>query len=36
LRTVERTLQHCRQQLTAFLTDHEQPPSRPHAECPVD
>ena len=29
LRTVERTLQHCRQQLTAYLHDHEQPP--PHA-----
>jgi len=29
LRTVERTLQHCRQQLTAFLTDHEQPPPPP-------
>jgi RNA polymerase sigma factor (sigma-70 family) len=37
LRTVERTLQHCRQQLTAFLNDHEQPPAAaPHAECPVD
>ena len=37
LRTVERTLQHCRQQLTAFLTtDHEQPAAAPHAGCPVD
>ncbi len=36
LRTVERTLQHCRQQLTAFLTDHEQPAAAPPAECPVD
>jgi RNA polymerase sigma-70 factor (ECF subfamily) len=31
LRTVERTLQHCRQQLSAFLHDHEPP-----AECSVD
>jgi RNA polymerase sigma-70 factor (ECF subfamily) len=37
LRTVERTLQHCRQHLTALLLDHEQPPAAaPHAECPVD
>jgi DNA-directed RNA polymerase specialized sigma24 family protein len=35
LRTVERTLQHCRQQLTAFLNDHERPPA-PHVEWPVD
>jgi RNA polymerase sigma-70 factor (ECF subfamily) len=35
LRTVERTLQHCRRQLTDLLADHEQP-SPPHAECPVD
>ncbi|HEY1379418.1 MAG TPA: RNA polymerase sigma factor [Gemmataceae bacterium] len=27
LRTVERTLQHCRQQLSSFLTDHEPPPA---------
>jgi RNA polymerase sigma-70 factor (ECF subfamily) len=36
LRTVERTLQHCRQQLTALLTDHEQPVTPPSAACPVD
>ena len=36
LRTVERTLQHCRQQLTALLTDHDQPPVTPRAESPVD
>ena len=37
LRTVERTLQHCRQALTVFLTDHEKPPAvAPPAECPVD
>jgi RNA polymerase sigma-70 factor, ECF subfamily len=42
LRTVERTLQHCRQQLSAFLTENEQPPAVdplrefPDAECPVD
>jgi RNA polymerase sigma factor (sigma-70 family) len=37
LRTVERTLQHCRRHLTALLTDHEQPPAAaPHDECPVD
>ena len=35
LRTVERTLQHCRQQLASFLRDHE-PPAPPDAECPVD
>jgi RNA polymerase sigma-70 factor (ECF subfamily) len=35
LRTVERTLQHCRQQLSTFLHDHEPPPSAPDAERPV-
>jgi RNA polymerase sigma factor (sigma-70 family) len=35
LRTVERTLQHCRRQLTAFLADHERL-APPPAECPVD
>jgi RNA polymerase sigma-70 factor (ECF subfamily) len=36
LRTIERTLQHCRQQLTAFLTDHEQPAPPPSAACRMD
>ena len=37
LRTVERTLQHCRQQLSTFLnSDHEPPAAASHAECPVD
>jgi RNA polymerase sigma-70 factor, ECF subfamily len=41
LRTVERTLQHCRRQLSAFLADHEPAaaPQRPTScvpECPVD
>lgn len=36
LRTVERTLQHCRQQLASLLNDHEQPAAAPDTECPVD
>jgi RNA polymerase sigma-70 factor (ECF subfamily) len=43
LRTVERTLQHCRQQFSASLTENEQRPAAvdrlracPDAECPVD
>jgi RNA polymerase sigma factor (sigma-70 family) len=36
LRTVERTLQHCRQQLRTFLKDHEPPAAGPHPECPLD
>src|SRR3954454_10908797 len=38
LRTVERTLQHCRQQLSTLLhNDHERPAAAaPHPECPVD
>jgi RNA polymerase sigma-70 factor (ECF subfamily) len=36
LRTVERTLQHCRQQLSSLLKDHEPPAAPPHPPCPVD
>jgi RNA polymerase sigma factor (sigma-70 family) len=36
LRTVERTLQHCRQQLTALLNEHEKPVPPPPAPCRVD
>jgi RNA polymerase sigma factor (sigma-70 family) len=35
LRTIERTLQHCRQQLSAFLHDHE-PAAPPPAEYRLD
>ena len=36
LRTVERTLQHCRQHLSSLLSDHEPPAAAPHAEGTVD